>query len=89
MTFLFEFLRTVDAYRYLALGVSMTAIAVLAPQGLVPIVIRLFSSLFGAFGSGYGDEEIVDGAEAASGESREGLAEPSPEMEEPRPGIRS
>jgi len=90
VTFLFEFLRTVDAYRYFALGVSMAAIAVLAPQGLVPLILEKSAGFFSVFGSEEGeatDEEY--GAEHASGESQDGLVEPAPELEEPQPGIRS
>ena len=49
VTFLTEFLRAVDLWRNLALGVAMVAIVILAPQGLWPLVARAFTSLFGAF----------------------------------------
>jgi branched-chain amino acid transport system permease protein len=57
ITFLFEFLRTVDAYRYVAIGFSMAAIAVLAPQGLVPLVGGALKSVFGSMFGAEGDYE--------------------------------
>ncbi len=62
ITFMFEFLRTVDAYRYFAIGLAMAAIAVLAPQWLVPLVSAGFRSLFSAFFASESepDEEPAD-----------------------------
>jgi branched-chain amino acid transport system permease protein len=68
LTFLTEFLRTFDAYRNLSLGLAMALIAVLAPQGLAPLLARGFHALFGVFAEADEGEESAE-AEAAAEEA--------------------
>jgi branched-chain amino acid transport system permease protein len=76
VTFLFEFLRAVDAYRYLSVGLAMAIIAVAAPQGLVAVVTSAFKGLFGAFFLPEEEEEVAEPPAGISGEQPEGLAAP-------------